>query len=564
MLKTEIEEVLKENDYKELEKLIDKLETAELQKTFCEMDKNTLLQILPKISPEYAYMIFLLLPEETQLFLVGELSYVEFKQIANELLDNDAENSLTETVFNEIILKAKTEDRNEKLVEIIDKLENKQFSTLKPLLIELEPVDIAQIFEQCDDSKIARLFRLLPKSLASDVFVEMNSDDQQLLITAFTDKELETIINDLFIDDTVDLIEDMPSNVVTRILSLSNSETRATINKLLGFPKDSAGSIMTTECVTLKENMTVYEALKKIRKQALDKETIYTCYVTDEQKKLLGIVTAKDLILHEPTDIISSFMDENLIYATTKTDKEEVSQLLSKYDMIAIPIVDKENRLNGIVTIDDAIDVIQEEAAEDLSKISGISAPSTTPYLQTSPFKLFTSRVPWLVILLLSSTFTGLIINIYESRLNSISTLLFACVPMIMGTGGNSGSQASVTIIQAISSDEISFKDIFRVLWKEIRVAFMVALVLAVTCFGKLQLIDRLIFGYPYGLIDSFVVSLSLFTTICIAKLVGALLPLLAKKLKLDPTVVANPFITTIIDVVSLLVFCGLSIGILG
>ena len=542
--------------------MLEKSEISEISKTMNQLDKNLLLQLLPKISPEQAAEIFLVLGQETQLFLVEELSYVEFKQIANELLEGDAENALSENVFNEIILKAKTEDRNDKLVEIIDKLENKQFASLKPLLAELEPIDIAKIFEQVDDTKIALLFRLLPKDLASEVFVEMNSDDQQVLIKSFTDKELEYIVNDLFIDDTVDIIEDMPSNVVRRILSLSSPETRNTINKLLGFPKDSAGSIMTTELVTLRENMTVYEALKKIRKQALDKETIYTCYVTDDQKHLLGIVTAKDLILHEPTDIISSFMDENIIYATTKTDKEEVSNLLSKYDMIAIPIVDNENRINGIVTVDDAIDVIQEEATEDINKISAI-IPTSKPYLQTSVWQLFLSRLPWLLILLLSATFTALIINTYESTLNSISTLLFACVPMLMGAGGNAGSQAAVTVIRALSLNELEFKDIFKVIWKEIRVAIILSLTLSICCFIKLLLIDNLIFGYDYNIQLSFVVSLALFATIFIAKLIGCCLPLLAKKIKLDPAVVASPFITTTIDAISLIIFCQIAIGLL-
>ena len=562
MLKQQIEELLKDKNFNEIEKLLEKSEISEISKTMNQLDKNLLLQLLPKISPEQAAEIFLVLEQETQLFLVEELSYVEFKQIANELLEGDAENALSENVFNEIILKAKAEDRNDKLVEIIDKLENKQFASLKPLLSELEPIDIAKIFEQVDDTKIALLFRLLPKDLASDVFVEMNSDDQQVLIKAFTDKELEFIVNDLFIDDTVDIIEDMPSNVVRRILSLSSPETRNTINKLLGFPKDSAGSIMTTELVTLRENMTVYEALKKIRKQALDKETIYTCYVTDDQKHLLGIVTAKDLILHEPTDIISSFMDENIIYATTKTDKEEVSNLLSKYDMIAIPIVDNENRINGIVTVDDAIDVIQEEATEDINKISAI-IPTSKPYLQTSVWQLFLSRLPWLLILLLSATFTALIINTYESTLNSISTLLFACVPMLMGAGGNAGSQAAVTVIRALSLNELEFKDIFKVIWKEIRVALILSLTLSICCFIKLLLIDNLIFGYDYNIQLSFVVSLALFATIFIAKLIGCCLPLLAKKIKLDPAVVASPFITTTIDAISLIIFCQIAIGLL-
>ena len=563
MLNKEIEELYKAENYEELEKLISRTPKKELIQTISKLNKDFLLQLFPKISPEQAAEIFVKLDKELQSFLVNELSYVEFKSIANELLDNNAENVLDPDIFNEIILKAKTENRNEKIVEIIDKLENKQFASLKPLLAELEPADIADIFEDCDDEKMAKIFRLLPKDLASDVFVEMNSDDQKALIKSFTDKELEFIVNDLFVDDTVDIIEEMPSNVVTRILQLASPENRAIINKLLGYPKDSAGSIMTTECITLKENMTVYEALKKIRSQAINKETIYTCYVVDDQKHLLGIVTAKDLILHEPTDIISSFMDDNVISATTKTDREEVSSMLSKYDMLSIPIVDADNRINGIVTIDDAVDVIQEENTEDISKMAAM-LPSSKPYLQTSVFNIYKNRVPWLLILLVSATFTGLIINTYESSLNALSPLLFACVPMLMDSGGNAGSQASVTIIRSLALDEVEFKDIFKVVWKEFRVSLMLAGTLAVCCFAKLQLIDKLLFGYNYTLLISFVVSLSLFFTICIAKLVGCCLPLFAKKLKLDPAVVASPFITTIVDAISLMIFCQISIAILG
>lgn len=556
----QIKELYNQENYREIEELLSKTSKTKLIQTFNKMDKEFLLDLYPKLSPDVSAQIFLKLTKELQLFLVNELSYVEFKHIANELLDSNAENILSKDVFNEIILKAKAEIRNEKLVDIIDKLENKQFTDIKPLLSELEPIDIAEIFAECEQDKVAVLFRLLPKDLASEVFVEMNSDNQEMLITSFTDKELEYIINDLFIDDTVDIIEEMPSNVVTRIIGLSNPESRDAINKLLGYPKDCAGSIMTTECITLKENMTVYEALKNIRKLAINKETIYTCYVTDDQKHLLGIVTAKDLILHEPTDIIKSFMTENIIYATTKTDREEVSNLLSKYDLITIPIVDNENRINGIVTIDDALDVIQEETTEDISKMAAIMPTTSKPYLQTSVFSIYLSRIPWLSILLISATFTGLILNVYESTL---TPLLVACVPMLMGAGGNAGSQASVTLIRSISLNEVDFKDLFKIIWKELRVAMILAATLAVCCFLKLRLIDHLLFGYEYTIEISLVVSLALFATIVLSKIVGCCLPMIAKKIRLDPAVVASPFITTIIDILSLIIYCQIAGGLL-
>lgn len=562
-MKEQIVNMFDSEEFDKLEKFVYEADISLLTQALISIEKDKLVKILPKLPEEISAKCFLEFPPDLQRYLVDNISDMNFKDISEEILETDNVEDIIETeIFNDIILQAETDTRHEKLLSIIDELENKKFSTLKPILAEMEPVDIAEIINDIDEEKISLLFRILPKDLASEVFVNMDSDAQEVLIKAFTDKELSSVINDLFADDTVDIIEEMPSNVVRKILRVANKETRDSINKLLGFPKDSAGSIMTPECITLRPHMTVDDALKKIRKQALDKETIYTCYVTDDQKRLLGIVSAKDIILHEPEDKIGDFMQENFISAHTNTDKEEVSNLLSKYDLLAVPILDSEDRINGIVTIDDAIDVIQEEAQEDISKMAGI-APTTKPYLQTNIFAIFKNRIPWLVILLLSSTFTGLIINVYEGTLNSLSPLLFACIPMLMGTGGNSGSQASVTIIQSLATNEIEFKDILKVIWKEIRVAVITALVLGIVCFVKLQLIDNLIFGYDYTLKISFVVSISLFVTVCAAKIVGACLPLIAKKCRLDPAVVANPFITTIVDVLSLLIFCAFSVSLL-
>jgi len=562
MISNNIIELFNNEEYEELEKFVSSLDINELAIELQKIDRDLLANILPKLPESISAEVFVKFSSDLQFFLAQNISTIEFKEISEELLENDVEDTVKGEVLNEILLKAEADTRHEKLLEIIDNIEHKKFASLKPLLTEMRPFDIAELINDIDEDKVLVIFRLLPKYLANETFVEMDSDTQEIVIKAFTDKELSAIINDLFVDDTVDMIEEMPSNVVRRILKVANKETRESINKLMGFPKDSAGSIMTPECITLRPWMTVDEALAKMRRQAFDKETIYTCYVTDDEKKLLGIVTAKDLILHEPTDKIETFMHENIVSAHTHTDKEEVSNMLSDYDLLAIPIVDSENRINGIVTIDDAIDVIQEEASEDMSKITGM-APTTKPYLQTNIFSIFKSRIPWLLILLVSATFTGIIINSYESTLNALSPLLFACIPMLMGTGGNSGSQASVTIIQALATEEVEFKDIFKVLWKEIRVAFVVAFVLAVACFAKLQLIDNLIFGYDYSIKISLVVSLALFATICISKLVGAFLPLIAKKVHLDPAVVANPFITTIVDVISLIIFCSFSVALL-
>ena len=562
-MKNEILALFEAEKFEDLEDFVKSINIDELVIALQEIDKKTLAQVLPKLPADISADCFLKFDPELQRYLVDNISDLSFDEISEEILETDDIEEKVETeIFNDIILQTSTDARHEKLLEIIDGIENKKFTSLKPILSEMEPIDVAELLNDTEDDKDILVFRLLPKDLASEVFAEMDADTQENIIKSFTDKELSGIINDLFVDDTVDIIEEMPSNIVRRILRVANKETRESINKLLGFPKDSAGSIMTPECITLRPHMTVDDALKKMRRQAVDKETIYTCYVTDDQKRLLGIVSAKDIILHEPEDKIGDFMQENIISCHTHTDKEEVSNLLAKYDLLAIPIVDSEDRINGIVTIDDAIDVIQEEATEDISKIAGM-APTTKPYLQTNVFAIFKNRIPWLVILLLSATFTGLIINSYESTLNALSPLLFACIPMLMGTGGNSGSQASVTIIQALATDEVTFKDTLRVIWKEIRVAIITALVLAIVCFAKLQLIDNLLFGYDYTIKISAVISISLFMTICAAKIVGACLPLLAKKCHLDPAVVANPFITTIVDVLSLLIFCAFSIALL-
>lgn len=561
-MKEQLLSLAKNENYEEINKLFSDMKPKEVASVLASLEKEELVNLFPKIDEEIAAKAFILFSPELQQYLMENISDYEFKDVSEELLDNDVEKNVKPEVLNEIILKAETDTRHEKLLKIIDSLENKKFATLKPILTEMEPADIAEVMNDIDKNDVLLLFRLLPKDLASDVFVDIDTDRQKLLIESFTDKEVSRIINDLFVDDTADLIEEMPSNVVVRILRLSSPETRADINKLLGYPKDSAGSIMTTEFISLRPHMTAESALNKIRKQAIDKETIYTCYVTDDKKHLLGTVSAKDLILHKPEDKISDFMDENVISAHTSTDKEEVSQLLSKYDLLAVPIIDSENRITGIVTVDDAIDVIQDEANEDISKIAAI-VPTSKPYLQTNTFTLFKSRLPWLLILLISATFTGLIINTYETTLNALSPLLFACIPMLMDSGGNAGSQASVTVIRALALDEIEFKDAFRILFKEFRVALLLALALSVTCFAKLQLIDNLIFGYNYSLTISLVVSAALFVTICIAKIIGAFLPLLAKKCKLDPAVVASPFITTIVDAISLLVYCKLAVTLL-
>lgn len=442
--------------------------------------------------------------------------------------------------------------------------EERKFADLRMTLLDMEPADIAIYMENnLEEKEQIMFFRLLPKELASDVFIETDTDTQEALIKAFTDKELKAVIDDMFLDDTVDIIEEMPANVVKRILKNSDPENRKQINELLEYPDDSAGSLMTTEFISLSANMTVDRAFEKIRQTGLNKETVYTCYVTNGKKILVGVVTVKDLLLADKEDVIENIMVSSVITANTLDDKEEVAQKFSKYDLLAMPVVDREGCLVGIITVDDAVDVLKEEATEDIQKMAAI-VPNEKPYLKQSVWKIWCIRIPWLLVLMISATFTGIIINAYESRLNAISALLFACIPMLMDTGGNAGSQASVTVIRSLALGELNTKDVFKVLWKEVRVSVLLAATLSVVCFAKLMLLDNLVFGYDYTPLICVVVSLSLLATVIIAKLVGCFLPIVAKKIKLDPAVVASPFITTIVDALSLIVYCSLSIALLG
>lgn len=566
MIKTLIE-YFKNESFDELAKYVSDIEPETLANKIKHIDKDLMVLIVSKFPDDVFADIFMILPLELQDYLVENINDVVFKNFSEELLDReDIENKINKDIFNKILIRAEVESRKEKILEIIDSIENKKFTNLRPILSEMKAIDIAEILNEVDEEKIAIIFRLLPKKDASDVFVELDTDAQQVIIKAFTDSELSHIVNDMFLDDTADIIEEMPSNVARRILKVSKKENREIINKLLGFPKDSAGSIMTPECITLRETMTVDDALAKIRKQALDKETIYTCYVTDNDKLLLGTVSARDILLHSPDEKIGNFMQENFIFASADTDKEEVANLLSKYNLLAIPIVDKENRILGIVTVDDAIDVITEEATEDITKIAG-AAPSEKPYLKTNPFTLWLNRVPWLIFLLLSATFTGLVISKNEALLSNgiYGIILTSCMPMIMGTGGNAGGQASATIIRGIALNEVEFKDSLKVMLKEILVGLVMGLSLGIICFAKIIFIDGMLLKTNgANVMSALTISTSLSVTIIFAKIIGSMLPLLAKKCKLDPAVMASPFITTIIDILSLIIYCNFALLFLG
>ncbi|WP_407723567.1 magnesium transporter [Ruminococcus sp. JL13D9] len=445
---------------------------------------------------------------------------------------------------------------NVTITETIKKLlEEKKFNTLRDILVTMKPYDIAAVFEELQDEKTPILFRILPKELAAETFVEMDEDTQEFLIHGFSDSELKEIVNELFVDDAVDIIEEMPANVVKRILRQADKDMRREINELLKYPEDSAGSIMTTEFIVLRPDMTAEMAIKRIRRTGVDKETIYTCYVTDENNRLIGITTVKDLLLAEDDDTVKDMMEENVISVHTLDDQEQVAQLFSNYDFLALPVVDNEQRLVGIVTIDDAIDVIREEATEDFEKMAAV-LPSDKPYMKTSVWGIYKKRVPWLLILMLSATFTSTIISSFDGMLASV-IILSSFIPMITGSGGNAGSQASVSVIRALSLGEIEFKSMFVVLWKELRVAFFCGLTLAVANFVKLMIFD--LRGHDNALFIALVVSLTLVGTIIMAKLVGASLPLLSSKIGLDPAVMANPLITTVCDSLSLLIYFGVA-----
>ena len=439
-------------------------------------------------------------------------------------------------------------------------LSGKKYSTLKDILVTMNPSDIAAIFEEVEEERIPLLFRLLPKELAAETFVEMEPELQEMLIKGFSDSELREVVQELYVDDAADLVEEMPANVVRRILAQADPQMRKEINEILRYPENSAGSIMTTEYVDLRKNMTVGEAITRIRRTGIDKETIYTCYVT-ENRKLVGLVSVKDLLLALDDETkISEIMAgaSNVISVNTMADQEEVAQMLSKYNFLALPVVDNDERLVGIVTFDDAMDVMEEEVTEDIEKMAAI-LPSDKTYLRSSPWDLFKHRIPWLLLLMVSATFTGMIITKFEDAL-AAQVVLTAFIPMLMDTGGNSGSQSSVTVIRALSLDELEFSDIAAVIWKEIRTAVLCGLALACACFAKVMLVDRLILGNAeVTVFVAFVVCATMALTVLVAKVIGCSLPMFAKKLGFDPAVMASPFITTIVDALSLLVYFGIA-----
>ena len=439
-------------------------------------------------------------------------------------------------------------ERTEILEETFRKLaEEKKYASLRDLMSTLYPADIAAILSDMPEKLMPALFRLLPKDLAAETFVEMESDVKEALIRSFSDTELKAVIDEMYMDDAVDLIEEMPANMVRRILSQADADTRKQINEILKYNDDSAGSVMTTEFVALTPTMTAADAINQIRATGVDKETINTCYVLDEKYHLMGTVTIRTLILARPEETCESLMTANAVSVSTQDDQETAVQTMSKYNITSLPVVDAENRMVGIITVDDALDIMEEEATEDIAKMAAIT-PSDKPYLRTGVFETWKNRIPWLLLLMVSGTFTGIVITRFEDALK-LFPVLFASVPMLMDTGGNSGSQASVSVIRALSLGELEFRDIFKVIWKEFRVSFLCGLTLAVANYGRLLLLEKI------TMLQAVTVCVTMMCTVMIAKFVGCTLPLLAKKAHLDPAVMASPFITTIVDVLSLLIY---------
>ena len=488
----------------------------------------------------------------------NEQDLVETEIQSNSSNEESDKIELTEEEINDYINVEEVKDL------IFDELENKNYNKVKELLTSLLVPDIASILNEIDSNIVlVKIFKLLPKDLGAEVFAYVDTNVQEEIVSAMSDAEIAYLIEEMYIDDAADLVDEMPANVANRILKNSTSETRATINRILRYEEDSAGSVMTTEFVDLKEDFTISDALKKIRKEGNNVEQISVLYVTDNQRILKGVVTIKDILLNEPTTLIKDIMDENVVYETTDCDQEVISQTFSKYDIIALPICDTEKRLLGIVTVDDAVEIMEEEATEDISILKAVN-PSDEVYLKTSVFRFWLNRIPWLIVLMLASSITAAIIKSNEDILNAsrFGIILTACIPMLMDAGGNTGGQSSATVMRALALNEITFSDILRVIWKELRIAILVGITLFVVCYFKLLYIDG-IAQTESGYLVAAVVCLGLCCTVILSKLVGSILPLLAKKVNLDPAVMASPVITTIIDALSLLVLCTLALNLL-
>lgn len=520
------------------------------------LDDGDLIQVVRSLRKDYLANLLVHLSTEKRQLILESLNDKEI----NKLLEDISVNVTIQ------IIEGSSQDVASKVLkkeEITYLLNRGNLTILKPLVSMMSSEELVKILEQLKPQNRVNLFLILPKDLAVKTFVGLTYQTKQLLLNKLTEEEIKDLMAGLVVDETVILVKEMPFNIVKKIMSQSSEETKEYINSILNYPKDSVGRIMSREYLAISSQSTIRQALQIVKKSKIKSNNFYNVYVVDEANKLMGMVSVKKLIQTEGDELVCDVMEKDIIFSQTNENKRLVAGKLFDYNLMTIPIVNESNHLVGVISIDDAVYIIKKKNDEYLTKMNALS-PITTPYLKTNIWQIWKTRIPWLLILLISATFTGLILNSYESKLNAISPVLFACVPMMMDTGGNCGSQSSVTVIRSLSLNELTMNDWWRVLIKEIGASIILGLTLALTCFAKLLLIDNLLFGYSgYTMIRSAVVSLALFVTVVIAKITGCLLPLIAKKCKLDPAVMAAPFITTIVDSLSLILFCSMSVAIL-
>lgn len=547
---------LERHNYKSVVNLFYKSTLKNNLKVLNILDDNDLIQVALRLKKDYLINVLLHLSIEKRQLILETLNDKEMNKLIEEM-------PVSKTIQ---IIEGSSQEIASKMVkkeEIIYLLNRENLTILKPLVSMMSSEELVKIFEQLKPQKRVKLFLILPKDLSVKTFVGLTYRTKQLLLNNLTDEEIKDLMAGLVVDETVTLVKEMPFNIVKRIMSQSSEETKGYINTILSYPKDSVGRIMSREYLSIPAQSTIRQALQFVKKSKIKSNNFYNAYVVDETNKLLGMISVKKLIQTDSDELVCNVMEKDIIFSQTTENKRLVAGKIFDYNLMTIPIINEQNQLVGVISIDDAVYIIKKKNDEDFTKMNALK-PITTPYLKTNIWQIWKTRIPWLLILLISATFTGLILNSFESKLNAISPVLFACVPMIMDTGGNCGSQSSVTVIRSLSLNELTLKDWWKVLFKEIGASIILGLTLAVTCFLKLLLIDNLLFGYSgYTMIRSAVVSFALFVTVVIAKITGCLLPLIAKKCKLDPAVMAAPFITTIVDSLSLILFCTMSVAIL-
>ena len=547
---------LEKNNYKAVANLFYKNTLKNNLKIIKILSDSDLVEVASKLKKDYLAMILLHLPVEKKQIVLDSLNDKELDKIFNDLSAKQTM-EIIESTTQEIATKVL------KIEEINYLLRKENYTILKPLVAAMDGKNLAKIFEELKPVKQEVLFEILPKELAVKMFTSLSFNTRKKFLSRISDDKIKDLIGGLVADTTVTLVKEMPFKILKKIMTNSSEETKSYIQKIINYPEDSAGRIMSRQFLAINSHSLVKNALALIKKSDIKSDSIYNVYIVDDNEKLIGLVTVKRLLKSHADDNIIDVMETNIIFAKTGENKKSLANKIFDYNLISIPIVNDDMQLVGIVSIDDAVYIQKQKASETMVKMNALK-PLDTPYLKTNVWQIWKTRIPWLLVLLISATFTGLILNSYEARLNAISPVLFACVPMMMDTGGNCGSQASVTVIRSLSLNEVKLTDWWKIVWKELKASILLGLTLGVACFAKLLLIDNFVFGYSeYTIIRSAVVSLALIVTVVIAKITGCLLPLIAKKCKLDPAVMAAPFITTIVDSFSLIIFCSMSIAIL-